>query len=216
MEDGIAAIAVPQAATAYVRPSALVFTIEAGSLALHVMRGRAETLALLAAKRGQTREERYRMSVEVVEGSVLPERSDAPAVAVAPTPALHLMMDAAFEVMPRLDDFHDVVYGEEAGLDAFVLPYAPEIVSGFAVVRTQAGPLLETFHTRRQAADFLKRHADHISAAEREEAEDGFGRSPIAHASDRVPQAFGGFAAAVIGARYRLRRLMRDAAFRRR
>lgn len=210
MEDCIIAIAVPQAATAYVRPSALVFIAEGGKLALHVTRGREETLRLLAAKRAKTRDQRYLMSIEIAEASVLPESSDAPAVIIAPTPSIHLMMDAAFEVMPLLDELQEFVYEEAPGLDAFVLPYAPEVESGFGVVRTQSGPLLETFHSRRQAASFLKRHKALIAEADWEEACDGFGRSPIDDESDRAPEAFGGFAAAIIGARYRVRRLIRE------
>lgn len=216
MDDGIIAIAVPQAATAYVRPSALVFTAEAGRLVLHVTRGREETLRLLAEKRALTRDERYRLSVEVAEASVLPERSDAPSVTVAATPSLQILMEAAFEVMPLLDRLDEVVYDETPGLDAFVLPYAPEVESGFGVIRTRTGPLLETFHSRRQAAQFLKRHKALIADADWKEACDGFGRSPIVADAARSPEAFGGFAAAVIGARYRMRRMMRDTALRRR
>lgn len=216
MEDGIIAIAVPQAATAYVRPSALVFTAEGGVLVLHVTRGREDTLRLLAEKRVRTRDERYRLAIEVAEGSVLPERSDAPTVTVAATPSLHVLMEAAFEVMPLLDRLEQVVYDETPGLDAFVLPYAPEVESGFGVIRTHAGPLLETFHSRRQAAQFLKRHKALIADADWDEACDGFGRSPIVDDAARSPEAFGGFAAAVIGARYRVRRMIRRTALRRR
>lgn len=216
MDDCIAAIAVPQAATAYVRPSALIFTVEGGRLSLHVTRGREETLRLLAEKRARTRDERYALSVKVAEESLLPERSDAPTVHIAATPSLHLMMEAAFEVMPHLDRLEKLVYDDMPGLDAFVLPYAPEVESGFGVVRTQSGPLLETFHSRRQAAAFLKRHKALIAEADWEEACDGFGRSPIDDESPRSPEAFGGFGAAVIGARYRHRRLVREAIFKRR
>lgn len=207
MIDCIEAIAVPQTATAYVRPSASIFTIESGRVVLHVVRGREEALRLFAEKRARTRKERYDLAVEVIESSVLPERAEAPTVAVA-SQAATLIMGATFEVMPKLDPLQSLVYAEEPGLDAFVMPWAPEIESGFGVVRMPSGPLLETFHTRRQAADFLKRHEAHIGAAEMEEARDRFSMSPIADVSARLPEAFGGFAAAVVGARYRLARII--------
>lgn len=209
MEDCIVAIAVPQAATAYVRPSALVFTLEGGRLVLHVTRGREETLHLLVEKRAKTRSERYLLSAEIVEESVLPEFSDTPTVTVASTPSIQLLMDAAFEVMPHLDQLEKLVYDETPGLDAFVLPYAPEVVSGFAVVRTQSGPLLEMLHSREQAAAFLKRHEALIGEADLEEADDVFTRSPLVQRSSRAPEAFGGFGAAVIGTRYRFRKMIR-------
>jgi len=207
MIDCIEAIAVPQTATAYVRPSASIFTIEGGKLVLHVVRGRDEALRLLAEKRAQTREERYVLSVELIESSILPERAEAPTVRVA-SQAASLLLGATFEVMPKLDALQSLVYAESLGLDAFVMPWVPEIESGFGVVRMPSGPLLETFHTRRQAADFLKRHEAHIGSDEMGEAGDRFSMSPLAYESPLEPEAFGGFAAAVIGARFRLARIV--------
>ncbi|HJV33206.1 MAG TPA: hypothetical protein VJ694_04225 [Patescibacteria group bacterium] len=207
MIDCIEAIAVPQTATAYVRPSASIFIVEGGKLVLYVVRGREEALRLLAEKRARTRQERYDLSLELIESSVLPERAEASTITVA-SQAAALIMGATFEVMPKLDALQSLVYAEAPGLDAFVMPWAPEIESGFGVVRMPSGPLLETFHTRRQAADFLKRHEAHIGAAEMEEADDRFSMSPLAVASPRLPEAFGGFAAAVVGARYRLARII--------
>ena len=42
-----------------------------------------------------------------------------------------------------------------------------------------------------------------------EEADEAFGNSPLVDRSTRSPEAFGGFAAALIGTRYRLIRKMR-------
>ena len=207
MIDCIEAIAVPQTATAYVRPSASIFTVEGGKIVLHVVRGRDQALRLLAEKRAATRAERYDLSVAIVEDSILPARAEAQAVTVA-SQAAGLIMAATFVVMPELEALQGLVEAETWGLDAFVLPWAPEITSGFGVVRTPSGPLLETFHTRRQAAEFLRRHETYIPAAEMEEADDRFSMSPIAAASPLAPEVFGGFAAAVVGARYRLARIV--------
>ncbi|HTK59809.1 MAG TPA: hypothetical protein VL283_01250 [Candidatus Baltobacteraceae bacterium] len=207
MIDCIEAVVAPHSFSAYVKPTALVFTVEGGEIVLHVVRGREDALALLAAKRAQTRDERYRMSVKVVETSILPERADAPMAAVHGQAAGRLM-DFAFEALQHFETLESLVFSEALGLDAFVMPKSYEIVSGFGVVRTPSGPLLETFHTRRQAADFLKRHEAHITEAEMEDADDEFGYSPIAHASPHAPEAFGGFAAALIGARFRLARIV--------
>lgn len=214
MNDRIEAIAVPQAATAYVRPSALIFTVEGGRHVLYAVRCREEALRLLAEKRARTREERYKLSLEILEASVLPERSDVPSARIA-SPAVGLLMDAAFRIMPHLEDLQDLVYHEEPGLDAFVLPYAPEIESGFGVVRTHAGPLLEMFHSREHAVAFLERHEAVIAEDDLADAADGFGYSPLVARSRRPPEAFGGFAAALIGSFYRLRTLTRRASLKR-
>jgi hypothetical protein len=204
MDDCIAAIAVPQTATPYVRPSALVYTVESGAYVLHVLRGREETLRLLAAKRAKTRDERYLMSIKIAEDSALPEQADAPAVTVASTNAVQTLMEATFDVMPHLERVHQLVYRETPGLDAFVLPRAPEVQSGFGVIRTHAGPVLEMLHSREQAEAFLKRHEALIDKDDMETAGDQFSLTPLIARSRRQPEAFGGFAAAVIGARYRL------------
>lgn len=206
MDDCVAAIAVPEAVTAYVRPSALVFTIEGGRHVLRVTYGREETLRLLALKRAKTRDERYDLSVQIADESVLPERSGTPTVTIATTNAVLLLMEAAFDVMPHVDRLQDIVYDDEMGLDAFVLPSAPEFESGFGVVRMQTGPLLEMFHSRQQAASFLKRHMALAGKDMLEEAFDDVGRTMIEDTSDRMPETFGGFAAAIIGTRYRVRR----------
>jgi len=204
MIDCIEAIAAPQTATAYVRPSAMIFTVEGGRHVLYVVRGREEALRLIAEKRAQTRDERYALTQEIIEASVLPERSEAPTVTIAVTDAVLMIMQAAFDVMPHLERLHGLVYADTPRLDAFVLPRSHEAGTGFGVIRTHAGPLLETFHSREQAVGFLKRHEAVIDEADMEMAGDEFGYSPLASRSARAPQAFGGFAAAVIGARYRM------------
>jgi len=207
MIDCIEAVIAPHAISAYVKPTAPIFTVEAGEIVMHVVRGREEGLALLAAKRARTRDERYRMAVETLMTSILPERADAPTATVRGQAAGRLM-DFTFEALPHYEALEPLVFSEVLGLDAFVLPKAPEIVSGFGVVRTPAGPLLETFHTRQQVHDFLKRHEAFITKAEMEDAVDDLGGSPLAVDSRRAPEAFGGFAAAVIGARFRVARVV--------
>jgi len=207
MIDCVDAIAAPQAVTTYVRPSASIFTVEGGRVWMHVVRGRDEALRVISEKRAQTRAERHRLCLDIVEASVLPERADAPTVSVAPAYAVRQMLDATCKVMPDLERIEDLVYSETPGLDAFRLPTSWEIDSGYAVIRTHAGPLLETFHTRSQAYAFVKRHEALLGEDDLELVDDAFGRSPLGDASPRAPEAFGGFAAAVIGAHDRILRL---------
>jgi hypothetical protein len=207
MIDCVDAIVVPEAASPYVRPSAAIVTVEGGKVVLHVVRGRDEALRILADKRAQTRAERYETCLKYVERSMLPERADAPSTTVV-SDAARQLVHVMFEALPRYELLERLVYEETPRLDAFRLPPSYDVESGFAVVRTLSGPLLETFHTRRQAADFLERHAAHIGEEEMEEAEDAFGRSPIASHSPLAPEAFGGFMAALVGARFRLARII--------
>lgn len=203
MIDCIEAVVAANSATAYVKPTASIFTVERGKIVLHVARGRAEALALLAAKRAHTRDERYAMSVKLIEDSILPEKADAPVATVA-SEAADLLMRMTFELLPHYDALEELVMRKDWGLDAFWLPKTPESKTGFGVVRTPAGPLLETFHTRKQASDFLARHEAYILEEELKEAEAEFGSSPLASSSRLAPEAFGGFSAALIGAHERM------------
>ncbi|GEM_PF-4282266 len=215
MIDCVDAIAVPQAVTPFVRPSASIFTVEGGKVRMHVVRGRDEALRVIAEKRAQTRDERYRLCLDIVEASMLPERADAPTVSIAPCAAVLQMLEATYAVMPELDRVEDLVYADAPGLDAFRLPRSPEIDSGYAVVRTRTGPLLEVFHTRAHAFAFAERHDALFSEDDRRLIDEAFGASPLDDRSVRASEAFGGFAAAVIGAHDRLFRLLRAAAIRR-
>ena len=213
MPDRISAIAAAQAATPYVRPNALIFTVEGGRHVLHVAHGKEEARRIFRERRAETREERYVLAHEVVEGSLLPERSDAPIVTVV-SPVVQILSEAVFELMPHLETFQSVVYEDARRVDAFVLPYAPEVEAGFGVVRLEAGPELRILHSYTQATAFLKLHEGLMEPDQLKEAYDDFGYRPIAARSKRPSAVFGGFAAALIGARYRLRWLMKKGARR--
>lgn len=203
MHDEILAIAVAQAATAYVRPNAAIFTLEEGRHVLHVVPDREAALRLLAAKRGRTQEERYRWAVEVVEDSILPEATVASTVTIT-SPIVQYLMEAVFDVMPKLEPLDALVFLETPGFGMFFPPSAPEVVSGFGTVRLDEGPIVEVFRSREQALDFLRRHDALMDDEDRAESMSRLGSSPIRNCDETPPQVFGGFAAAAVDARYRV------------